>query len=169
MWIVVWLACSQETSVESVPNTEKKVVVDRSVQVGTQLEEPTSFVEGTVFYVKSPECVADCIVAVKRQVPEWTPQIALNSLYKGPSRDETGLRFLNCGSTGATVKTVEDGLAKVQLEGECGGCGTTSVYDLILPTLKSFSDINVVHLYDARGKSQIEGSTIDSRPACLEP
>ena len=168
MWIVVWLACSQEKSVNSLPSTEKNMA-KQMVPVDKSLEDPTVLVEGTVFFAKSPECVQDCIVAVKRQVPKWTPQIALDSLYKGPSSGENELRFLRCGSTGAKIKTVEDGVAKVQLEGECGGCGTTSVYDLILPTLKSFSEINVIHLYDSSGKSQIEGPTIDSRPACLEP
>ena len=169
MWIVVWLACSQETSVDALPNVEQASLVEPKVPVENPSEEPLPLSEGTVFFAKDPKCDADCIVSVKRQVPEWTPQIALDSLYKGPSSDESGYRFLACGSTGAILKGVEHGVAKVQLLGGCGGCGTTSVFDLILPTLKSFPEINVVHLYDANGKSQIEGPTSDSRPACLEP
>ena len=168
MWVIMWFACGQEASVESVPKTENKAVpleafIDKSAK-----QTPT-LIEGTVFFMKSPECSSDCIESVKRQVPVWTPQIALDSLYQGPSKEETGLRFIGCGSIGAKLQKVESGVAKVQLEGDCGGCGSLSVYDLIVPTLKSFSEIKVVHLYDSSGKSQIEGDQMDSRPACLEP
>ena len=169
MWIGIWLACSQETSVEPMSNTEKKPVLEQATSAKKQTIDPTSLVEGTVFFAKSPECVADCIGSVKLQVPKWTPQIALDTLYAGPSTDEEGWRLIDCGSTGAKLQTIEDGVAKVQLVGSCGGCGTMSVYDLIVPTLKAFPEINVVHLYDSGGKSQIEGPKLDSRPACLEP
>ena len=98
-------------------------------------------------------------------VPEWNPQVALDALYTGPSKKDGNLRFLACESTGAKVISIESGLASVELQGGCGGCGTVSVYDLILPTLKAFPEINVVHVYDPSGKSQIEGPKIDSRPA----
>ena len=84
-------------------------------------------------------------------------------------KTDGNLRLLACESTGAKVTSIESGLASVELQYGCGGCGTTSVYDLILPTLKAFPEINVVHVYDPNGKSQIEGPKMDSRPACLEP
>ena len=102
-------------------------------------------------------------------VPEWNPQVALDALYIGPSKKDDNLRLLACESTGARVTSIEAGLAKVELQGGCGGCGTTTIYDLIIPTLKSFPEISVVHVYDPHGKSQIDGPTTDSRPACLEP
>ena len=168
MWVIMWFACSQEASVESVPKTENKVV-PLEASIDKSAKQTPTLIEGTLFFTKSPECSADCIESVKRQVPVWTPQIALDSLYRGPSKEETGLRFIDCGSSGAKLQTIESGVAKVQLEGDCGGCGSLSVYDLIVPTLKAFREIKVVQLHDSSGKSQIEGSQIDSRPACLEP
>ncbi len=168
MWLTVWLACSQEASIES-KTAEPNVVPKQVLPSEKEIEERESNIEGVLYFAKSPECSADCIESVKRQVPSWTPQIALDSLYQGPSKEETGLRFIGCGSSGAKLQAVESGVAKVQLEGDCGGCGSLSVYDLIVPTLKAFHEINVVQLYDSSGKSQIEGAQIDSRPACLEP
>lgn len=168
MWLTIWLACSQETSRES-KTPEPKVVPKQVLSSEKKIEETQSKNEGVLYFAKSPECSADCIELVKRQVPSWTPQIALDSLYQGPSKEETGLRFIGCGSSGAKLQTVESGVARVQLEGDCGGCGSVSVYDLIVPTLKAFHEIQVVQLYDSRGKSQIEGAKVDSRPACLEP
>lgn len=168
MWLTVWLACSQETSIES-KTREPNVVPKQVLPSDKKIEEIQSKVEGVLYFAKTPECSADCIEPVKRQVPDWTPQIALDSLYQGPLKEETGLRFIGCGSIGAKLQTIESGVAKVQLEGDCGGCGSLSVYDLIVPTLKAFHEIKVVQLYDSSGKSQIEGAKIDSRPACLEP
>ena len=164
----MWFACGQEAPVESVQKTENKTVPDQEVSINKSPKQTIALIEGTLFFAKAPDCVSDCLGTVTHQVPEWTPQIALDSLYKGPSTEE-GLRFLACGSTGAKLQTLEDGVAKVKLEGECGGCGTMSVYDLILPTLKAFPEIEVVQLYDANGKSQVDDPGADSRPACLEP
>ena len=162
----MWLGCHQEAPVKST-STETKP--EQVTLVNQSPEDVKSLLEGRLFFARSPECMSDCIVEVTRQVEEWNPQIALDSLYKGPSNQEQGLRFIGCDSTGAKVQTIESGIAKVQLNGGCGGCGTISVYDLLLPTLKAFPDIDVVQLYDSRGKSQIEGLNMDSRPACLEP
>jgi len=168
MWLTIWLACHQEAPVETT-STETKPVPEQETLVKQSTEEVKSFLEGRLFFAKPPECMSDCIVKVTRQVDKWTPQTAIDSLYEGPSKEEEGLRFIDCGSTGAKLQTVESGVAKVQLEGDCGDCGTMSVYDLLLPTLKAFPEIDVVQLYDSRGKSQIEGPKVDSRPACLEP
>lgn len=173
MWITIWLACGQ-ASVESNDIASKSVETSTEKAVKKPADKPIvqpskPLVKGTLFFAKSPDCVSDCIAEVTRMVPEWNPQVALDALYIGPSKKDGNLRLLACESTGARVTSIEAGLARVELQGGCGGCGTTSVYDLILPTLKTFSEINVVHLYDPSGKSQIEGPKMDSRPACLEP
>ena len=164
MWLALWLACGQETPVEAVAKTEVP-----EVPIQKPLQETSKPLEGTLFFAKSPECLSDCVGSVTRQVEEWTPQKALDTLYEGPLAHEEGWRLIDCGSTGAKLQTIEEGVAKVQLVGSCGGCGTMSVYDLIVPTLKTFPEVNVVHIYDSSGKSQIEGPKVDSRPACLEP
>ena len=167
MWMTIWLACAPETdvepnSLETKPTLEQPPSIEKVVEVKRQ-------VEGTLFFAKSADCTADCVAKVTRIYSEWTPQIALERLYEGPETGEKGLRFLSCGSTTAKLQSVEAGVAKVQLEGGCQGCGTLSVYDLIVPTLKSFPEIETVQLYDANGKSQVDDPTMDSRPACLEP
>ena len=167
MWMTIWLACSQETAVEpssleTKPAPEQPPSIEKVVEVKRQ-------VEGTLFFAKSADCKDDCVAKVTRSYSEWTPQIALERLYEGPDKGEKGLRFLSCGSTMAKLRSLEDGVAKVQLEGGCQGCGTLSIYDLIVPTLKSFPKIETVQLYDANGKSQVDDAKMDSRPACLEP
>lgn len=173
MWIAMWLACGQEPvgskEVASKP-AEQNVEETVNKQADKPMAQPSKpLVKGRLFFAKSPDCVSDCIAEVTRMVPEWSPQVALDALYVGPSKKHGNLRLLACESTGAKVTSIEAGLAKVELQGGCGGCGTTSIYDLIVPTLTAFPEISVVHLYDANGKSQIDGPTENSRPACLEP
>ena len=173
MWMTMWLACGQasvesnQTATRPAEHSPEKTVKKPADKPIVQPSKP--LVKGTLFFAKSSDCVSDCIAEITRMVPEWNPQVALDALYAGPSKKDGNLRLLACESTGAKVTSIEAGLARVDLLGGCGGCGTTSVYDLILPTLKEFPEINVVHVYDPRGKSQIEGPQIDSRPACLEP
>ena len=169
MWVTIWLACGQ-SSVESNDIASKPVEHSAEKTVNKTADKPIvqpskPLVKGVLFFAKSPDCVSGCIAEVSRMVPEWNPQVALDALYSGPSKKDGNLRFLACESSGAKVTSIEAGLASVELQGGCGGCGTVSVYDLILPTLKAFPEINVVHVYDSSGKSQIEGPKIDSRPA----
>ena len=177
MWIAMWLACGQgpvEPKVVANKPVEQRIEKTDNKQAEKPVDKPMvqpskSLVKGTLFFAKSPDCVSDCIAEVTRMVPEWSPQVALDALYAGPSKKNRDLRLLACESTGAKITSIEAGLAKVELQGGCGGCGTTSIYDLIVPTLTVFPEISVVHLYDANGKSQIDGPTENSRPACLEP
>lgn len=177
MWMTMWLACGSEpvesNKVASQPveqSTEKTIQKPSEKPVDKPMAQPSKpLMKGTLFFAKSPDCVSDCIAEVTRMVPEWSPQVALDALYAGPSKKDGGLRLLACESTGAKVTSIEGGLAKVELQGGCGGCGTTSIYDLIVPTLTAFPEISVVQLYDANGKSQVDGPTENSRPACLEP
>ncbi|MEC7986558.1 MAG: GerMN domain-containing protein [Myxococcota bacterium] len=96
---------------------------------------------------------------------------ALIELYKGPTPDEKkdGLALIACGTTGARLLSIREGLATVQLEGGCSGCGSVGIYDSITATLKQFPTISYVHLLDTQGKTQAVSDTQDARPACLEP
>ena len=64
---------------------------------------------------------------------------------------------------------MKDGLATVQLEGNCQGCGAVGIYDSITASLKQFPNISYVHVLDPQGKTQAISKTQDARPACLEP
>ena len=96
---------------------------------------------------------------------------ALIELYKGPTPEEEkdGLVLISCGTTGARLLSMQDGLATVQLEGDCSGCGSIGIYDSIAATLKQFPTISYVHLLDIQGNTQAVSDTQDARPACLEP
>ena len=183
MWMISILACGfgSNGDVESVQTVQSEPVgqVDKLEQVDVVKTvdtlnpstegEVVETVQGLVYFAKEPTCVKDCIVKVTRDSTKWTPEIAIETLYKGPTETEKGLRFISCESTGASVQSIENGIAKVQLTGGCSGCGTLSVYDLLVPTLKEFSTISVVQMYDPSGKSQIDSINEDSRPSCLEP
>ena len=181
MWMISILACgfgsNVDVEVESVqkPRSESVEKVDVAKATDTLNPNPSTeddvgdTVQGVVYFAKEPTCVKDCIVKVTRNSTKWTPEVAIETLYKGPTETEEGLRFISCESTGASVQSIENGIAKVHLRGGCSGCGTLSVYDLLVPTLKAFPDISVVQMYDPSGKSQIDSINEDSRPSCLEP
>ena len=110
------------------------------------------------------------LVSAARSVPiKNIEQNAIDMLYKGPNASESSLQLLSCGSTGAKLLSVEQGLAKVQLQGECSGCGSMSIYDSIVSTLKDLPSIQTVHLLDPKGKTQSDGDHLNARPACLNP
>lgn len=179
MWMISILACgfgsNVDVEVESAQKTKSEPVEQVDVVKTTDTlnpsteEENEDTVQGLVYFAKEPTCVKDCVVKVTRSSIKWTPEVAIETLYKGPTETEKGLRFISCESTGASVQSIENGIAKVQLTGGCSGCGTLSVYDLLVATLKEFSNISVVHMYDPSGKSQIDSINEDSRPSCLEP
>lgn len=172
MWLTMAMACGEDTpSVKSVESVDKNVetpIATKNEDSKTDATIPVE-IQGVLFFAKEADCNTDCVVKVSRTVEEWTPQVALTALYEGPLESEQGLRMLKCSSTGAKLQAIDSGVAKVQLEGGCGGCGTLSIYDLLVPTLKAFSEIDVVQLYDANGKSQVDDPKTDSRPGCLEP
>jgi len=92
------------------------------------------------------------------------PQKSMDMLYRGPQSSEKGLALTPCRSTAANVVSIEKGLAVVQLEGGCGGCGVHTIYDSISETLLQFEDISTVHVLDPEGRTEGEGL-----PSCLQP
>ena len=110
------------------------------------------------------------LIPVSRSIStENIEQNAINALYEGPSSSEASLTLLSCASTGAQLISIKQGLAKVQLQGDCSGCGSMSIYDSIVATLKNLPSVQTVHILDPQGKTQADGDTIDARPSCLNP
>ena len=177
MWLVVMLACQSNT--ESTTNSAETSTVEPVVSTKSEETAPdstpepktttVSTVAQTVYLAVSGDCQTDCVKPVKRTVAEWTPQVAMDVLYQGPTADETQLVLMACESTGAKVNSVDNGVATVQLVGGCGGCGTRTIADLIEPTLLGFAEIQAVQLLDPQGRTQLEGKLDSSRPSCLEP
>ena len=93
----------------------------------------------------------------------------LKHLYKGPKATESSLTLIHCQSSDAQIQSIQNGLIRVQLLGECGSCGSMSIYDSIVATLKQFPFIETVHVLDPQGNTQSDGDNIDARPACLNP
>lgn len=167
MWLFLTLAC------QSTSNSPKSELNSEVPSQGSAEDAPKSAVDPAqdvrLYFAKSGDCVNDCIQQVNRKAVIWTPQSALDALYNGPLDSESGLQFIACQSTSATIQSIEDGVAKVQLNEACGGCGTQTVADLIEPTLLEFDAISVVQIYDPQGHTQLDDPKKSSRPGCLEP
>jgi len=109
---------------------------------------------------------------VKRQVPAAAPAAAvLHQLFAGPTPAERarGLQTVRSGATGFTALRISGRVAKVQLTGGCNSGSTISVADQIIPTLKQFSTVRWVKIYDPSGHTEHPTGRRDSIPECLEP
>jgi hypothetical protein len=112
---------------------------------------------------------------VNRRVPATSPARAvLHQLFAGPRPSERrrDLRTVRSGATGFTTLTISAGkVARVRLKGGCDSAGspTFTVADLIIPTLKQFSSVRWVKIYDPQGRTEQPTGRRDSIPTCLEP
>ncbi len=110
---------------------------------------------------------------VVRRVP--TPAVlrgALTALYAGPTDYDrpAGLTFVASDSSGFARLRLRNGIARVRLTGGCDSGGATfTVANEIVPTLKQFASVDVVKIYDPRGRTQRPRGRTDSIPTCLEP
>lgn len=145
-----------------------RIVVDiatpfRTVPVNVHLLDLDRFEPGVPPYTR----------AVTRQViPPATARGALQRLFAGPTQDELAqrLRFVDSDATGFTGLSIVDGIARVRLTGGCSSHGSTfSVADEIFPTLKQFSSVRWVKIYDPQGNTERPTGQTDSIPECLEP
>ena len=153
----------QPADVGTAPSIETQEQINRPSE-----HRPIDSVVMSVYFVDGN----DQLVAVERRGPkEGKAQFALQSLYAGPTQKETqdGLELIKCGTTGATLLSIEEGLATVRLNGDCGGCGTLGIYDSIVKTLKQFPQVSYVHVLSPQGKTQRISNRTDARPECLEP
>jgi hypothetical protein len=112
-------------------------------------------------------------VAVSREVvPPATAKGALQRLFAGPTAAElgAGLTFVNSEATGFNNLGISAGIARVTLTGGCDSHGsTTTIADEIVPTLKQFTSVQWVKIYDPSGQTERPTGNTDSIPFCLEP
>jgi len=111
---------------------------------------------------------------VQRVVPARSPASAvLNHLFAGPTAAEsaTGLRTVLSGATDFDrLRISSTGVARVRLLGGCTSGGSTfTIANLIVPTLKQFSTVHYVKIYDPSGQTEQPTGLSDSIPECLEP
>lgn len=110
---------------------------------------------------------------VLRPVPAASPaRVALLRLFAGPTAGEyaKGLRFVSSGATGFKGLSIRKGVARVTLTGGCASGGSTfTVAGEITRTLKQFSSVRWVKIYDPSGHTERPSGRSDSIPTCLEP
>ena len=111
---------------------------------------------------------------VNRRVPATSPARAvLHQLFAGPRPSERrrDLQTVRSEATGFTTLTISaNKVARVRLKGGCDSGGSTfTVANLIVPTLKQFSSVRWVKIYDPQGHTEQPTGRRDSIPTCLEP
>ena len=97
---------------------------------------------------------------------------ALQRMFAGPTVADmaNGLSFLRSEATGIRLLSIRDGVARVQLTGGCDAHGSTASIALeIMPTLKQFSSVHWVKIYDPAGHTGEPTGHSDSIPDCLNP
>jgi hypothetical protein len=95
----------------------------------------------------------------------------LSEYFKGPGATERsyGWIALYNGYTGFSKVEVADGIARVYLAGTCDqGGGSYTIADLLMKSLKQFSTVQYVKIYE-NGQTQSPEGPGDSIPVCLEP
>lgn len=101
------------------------------------------------------------------------PQAVLNEYFKGPGYTELytyGWIAVYSGATGYSKLDITDGIARVYLTGQCNSNGSTfTIAQPLVATLKQFSYIQYVKIYDQNGNTEQPDGPANSIPACLEP
>lgn len=112
-------------------------------------------------------------VARPRPVIPQTPATGLmDRLFAGvlPAERADGLRLLRSRATGFTIRSIRNGIARVQLTGGCSSGGSTvTIAGEIMPTLRQLPTVDWVKIYGPAGHTEHPFGQRDSIPACLEP
>jgi hypothetical protein len=112
-------------------------------------------------------------VSRRRPVIPLTPATGLmDRLFAGvlPAEHADGLRLLRSGARSAEMRSIRNGIARVQLTGGCSSGGSTvTVAGEIMPTLRHLPTVAWVKIYGPAGHTEHPLGQRDSIPACLEP
>ena len=166
--MIFFLGCFS-SSVERTPSPDISTQIQQHPPLQKEpLKQPPKKRSFSLFFIDKDQQLH----AVSRDGPsKKIEQFALEALYKEPSEKEKqqGLTLIKCQSTAAKILSIKEGLATIQLQGGCGGCGSIGIYDSIVQTAKQFTSIDYVHILDPSGKTQALSPRSDARPSCLEP
>jgi len=94
------------------------------------------------------------------------------AFFEGPTKQERdqGLELIASGFTGFSSLTIEDGIARIYLTGECRSLGATyTIAQPIMRNLLQFADVQYVKIYDVDGNTEEPEGRSNSIPFCLEP
>ena len=100
------------------------------------------------------------------------PLAVLEAYFAGPTAQEydQGLRLVSSGFTHVRALSIENGIARVYLGGECANNGAAySVAALIMKNLEQFPQVTAVKIYDENDSTLDPDSPNSSLPYCLEP
>ena len=108
-----------------------------------------------------------------RPVQPLTPATGvMDRIFAGPTPTEysSGLRALLSKATGFANLRISDGIAYVRLTGGCSSGGSTvTIAGEIMPSLRQFSTVDHVKIYDPSWRTENPTGHTDSIPECLEP
>lgn len=145
-------------------------------RVVVDLTTPYRWVNGHVFYLNAARYATGTtpytIGVTRPLIPPATARQALERLFAGPTPAESArhLRFVSSRATGFTGLSISSGVARVRLTGGCASGGATyTIANEIGPTLKQFSTVRFVKIYDPQGRTERPTGSSDSIPTCLEP
>jgi hypothetical protein len=96
----------------------------------------------------------------------------MSAFFEGPTEQERdqGLELIASGFTGFSALTIEDGIARIYLTGECRSLGGTyTIAQPIMENLLQFPDVEHVKIYDETGNTEVPEGRSNSIPFCLEP
>jgi hypothetical protein len=113
-------------------------------------------------------------VGVTRLVPGGADPVraVLDEYFKGPTAQEftQGLRLVASGFTGVREYTLENGIARIHLDGVCANNGAAySVASVISKNLSQFPQVTAYKIYDENDNNLDPDSNQSSVPYCLEP
>ena len=101
------------------------------------------------------------------------PRFVVDQYFRGPGYIEKyfyGWTAPMNGVTGYSQLDVSDGIARLYLMGPCNSQGSTfTLAQPIMQSLRQFSDIQFVKIYDMHGSTEMHDGPQNSIPACLEP
>jgi hypothetical protein len=149
-------------------------ILAHSGRVVIDVQTPYQTVGAPDFFASSRSVFGAAVIqpadrAVIRPATAWS---VLQRLFAGPTQAEMarGMQFVASGATGVTRLTIRHGVARVYLAGTCSSGGSAiTVADEIMPTLRQFSSVQWVKIYDSAGRTEQPTGDDDSIPACLKP
>lgn len=145
-----------------------RVVIDvatpfRTVPIKVYLFKASAFASGHEPFTRPVQRPA---------IPPAVGAASVQRLFAGPTVADMGrgLSLLRSDATGIKLLSIRDGVARVKLTGGCNAHGSTaSIAMEIMPTLKQFSSVRWVKIYDPSGHTADPTGHSDSIPECLNP
>lgn len=178
--VLLLMACSISVDLTATPEPPTQTVAAAPLPTQTtQDPAPTSTAEEiiTVYFTDQAKFAVGTMpyeVAVTRPLPAGVDPVraVLDALFAGPTAEEAaqGLALFSSGFSGVREYTLENGIARIYLDGKCANNGAAySIASVIAKNLEQFPQITAFKIYDENGDNEDPDSGMSSIPYCLEP